>query len=260
MEKIGIYQDNYNDLSIGAKDNINIYKRNFTIKDLPMDDRPQEKLIKFGPEYLSNAELLALIIRTGSKTKTSIELAQEILYDLKLTEDKNQESLSVLNRASINSLMKINGVGQAKAAMIMAVVTLANRINSQSIFEKKKISSPKDLIPYVMDEMKSLGEEHFKIVILNTKKEIEYVRTISKGIIDATVVHPREVFKTAIDCRAHTIILLHNHPSGDPSPSKEDINLTKRLVESGKIIGIRVIDHIIIGDRKYCSFLEQGLI
>lgn len=241
----------------GINDN-QLEKKSFTIKDLPIEDRPQEKLLKLGPDSLSNAELLALIIRTGTKNKTSVELSQDILNSF-LPEYK-EEGLSVLKKKNLNDFTKINGIGNSKAAMLMAAVTLAKRINNSNVFVKTKIVSPKIMYDVVRDEMSNLAVEEFRIVILDTKKQIITIQTISRGSLNATIVHPREVFKSAIDFRAHSIILLHNHPSGDPTASREDIELTNRLVQASKIIGIDVVDHIIIGNNSYFSFLERDLL
>lgn len=234
---------------------------NFSIKEMPEEDRPEEKCLKLGTEALSNAELLALIIRTGNKTKTSVELSQEILNKFTLIDDgKVYRGISALKNISVSDLTSINGIGKSKACMILAAVTLAKRMSQESVFKKTKVNSPQKIADYVMEDMSSLKVEEFRIAILNTKKEIEAIRRISVGSMDSTIVHPREVFKTAIECSAHTIIAIHNHPSGDITPSREDINLTKRLVEAGRIVGIDLVDHIIIGDRVYYSFLENNLI
>lgn len=156
--------------------------------------------------------------------------------------------------------MKVEGIGEAKAAMIIAAVELGVRLANSSYNSKIRITSPSIAANYVLSEMSSLEEEHFRIMTINTRKEINYVREISKGTINMTLVHPREVFKSAISDNAHSIILLHNHPTGDPRPSKEDINLTNNLVEASKIIDIEILDHIIIGDNKYFSFLEENLL
>lgn len=231
----------------------------YTIREMPLEDRPQEKLIKFGAEYLSNAELLALIIRTGTKSDTAVNLSQKILNSLD-TNLKGECSLSELNNIPINELKKIKGIGDSKAAMILAAIELGKRINKSSLFQKVKITSPSETAKFVMSNLRFKEVETFKIITLNTKKEVEYIEKISTGTINATLVHPREVFKRAINRGAHSIILIHNHPTGDPSPSKEDINLTKRLCETGEMVGIPVLDHLIIGDNIYCSFLEEGLI
>ena len=247
------FEGKYEDVEIKE-----INKTSFTIKDLPLEDRPQEKLLKFGPDSLSNAELLALIIRTGTRSKTSVELSQDILNSF--LPDYKEEGLSVLKRKKLNDFTKINGIGNSKAAMIMAAITLAKRINNSNVFAKTRIQSPKIMYEIVKDEMSNLEVEEFRVVILDTKKQIININTISRGTLDLTVVHPREVFKTAIDNMAHSILLLHNHPSGDPNASRQDIELTKRLVEASKIIGINIVDHIIIGNNSYFSFLERDLI
>lgn len=230
---------------------------NYTIKDMPIEDRPQEKMIKLGPNYLSNAELLALIIRTGTKTKTSVELSQEILNSIK---KESASALGALKNITMSDLMSIKGVGESKASMIIAAINLGIRLSNESVFERKKLTSPCEVVDYVMQDMRSLSVEEFRIVNLNTKKEVDSIKLISRGTINATVVHPREVYRCAIENRAHSIILLHNHPSGDPNPSFEDKDLTKKISKSGDIVGIPVVDHIIIGDNRYFSFLEHGML
>lgn len=226
---------------------------------MPADERPQEKLIKYGPDYLSNAELLALIIRTGnSKGDSAIDTATKVLRSLRSANDSN--GLNSLKNASLSDLMEVDGIGEAKAAMILASVQLGIRLAVSSNGSKIRVTSPSIAANYVLSEMSVLEQEHFRIMILNTKKEINFIREISKGTINMTIVHSREVFRAAISDNAHSIILLHNHPTGDPSPSKEDIKLTKNLFEASKIIGIDILDHIIIGDNKYFSFLEEGLL
>lgn len=231
----------------------------YTIKEMPEDERPQEKLIKFGPDYLSNAELLALIIRTGnSKGDSAIDTATKVLRSLRTANDKN--GLNSLKNANLSNLMEVDGIGEAKAAMILAAVQLGIRLAVSSNGTKIRVTSPSIAANYVLSEMSVLEQEHFRVMTLNTKKEINFIREISKGTINMTIVHAREVFRAAISDNAHSIILLHNHPTGDPSPSKEDIGLTKNLIEASKIIGIDILDHIIIGDNRYFSFLEEGLL
>lgn len=231
----------------------------YTIKEMPEDERPQEKLIKFGPDYLSNAELLALIIRTGnSKGDSAIDTATKVLRSLRTANDSN--GLNSLKNANLSNLMEVDGIGEAKAAMILAAVQLGIRLAVSSNGTKIRVTSPSIAANYVLSEMSVLEQEHFRIMTLNTKKEINFIREISKGTINMTIVHAREVFRAAISDNAHSIILLHNHPTGDPSPSKEDIGLTKNLIEASKIIGIDILDHIIIGDNRYFSFLEEGLL
>ncbi|MDU2373235.1 MAG: DNA repair protein RadC [Peptoniphilus harei] len=231
----------------------------YTIKEMPEDERPQEKLIKFGPDYLSNAELLALIIRTGNrKGDSAIDTATKVLRSLRTANDSN--GLNSLKNANLSNLMEVDGIGEAKATMILAAVQLGIRLAVSSNGTKIRVTSPSIAANYVLSEMSVLEQEHFRIMTLNTKKEINFIREISKGTINMTIVHAREVFRAAISDNAHSIILLHNHPTGDPSPSKEDIGLTKNLIEASKIIGIDILDHIIIGDNRYFSFLEEGLL
>ncbi len=231
----------------------------YTIKEMPEDERPQEKLIKFGPDYLSNAELLALIIRTGNrKGDSAINTATKVLRSLRTANDSN--GLNSLKNANLSNLMEVDGIGEAKATMILAAVQLGIRLAVSSNGTKIRVTSPSIAANYVLSEMSVLEQEHFRIMTLNTKKEINFIREISKGTINMTIVHAREVFRAAISDNAHSIILLHNHPTGDPSPSKEDIGLTKNLIEASKIIGIDILDHIIIGDNRYFSFLEEGLL
>lgn len=238
---------------------INEKELKYTIKDMPEEDRPQEKLLKYGADFLSNAELLALIIRTGNKKHTSVELSQQILNEAKRGINE-ENALIALKNFSVNDLMKIPGVGVSKASMIVAAMSLTDRVHSAKTYSKKRIRTPKDIADYIMSDMRFLKRESFKVVILNTKKEIESIRTVSKGTVNATIVHPRDVFQIAIKENAHSIILLHNHPTGDPTPSIEDKNITRNLIEVGSLVKIDVIDHIIIGDNKYYSFLENNLI
>lgn len=234
------------------------------VKDLPEDMRPQEKLIKHGATTLSNAELVALIIRTGSKKKNSIGVSQDLIdlgnKNSQVREEEEFYGLKFLATATLEDLMEVDGIGKSKACKILAAVELGKRAHAKSNFIKEKITDTTKLPDLVMSDMRFLEEEHFNIAILNTKKELEYIENISIGSLNQTVVEPREVFQRAVKRNAHTIILLHNHPSGNPRPSSQDIKLTKKLVNCGDIMGIQVIDHIIIGDGTYFSFLEEGIL
>lgn len=234
------------------------------ISELPVDMRPQEKLLKHGPEILSNSELIALLIRSGTKEHSSIAVAQQLI-DLgqkssKEMGDDEYYGLKFLVNATVEDLTKVQGIGEVKACKIMAAIELGRRAYRNEKVYREKITDTTRIPNIVMDEMRYLNEEHFRIAILNTKKELEYIETISMGSLDKTVVEPREVFLKSIKRNAHTIILIHNHPSGDPQPSRADIDITKKLVASGDLLGIGVIDHIIIGDGVYFSFLEEGLL
>ena len=226
--------------------------REYTIKDLPLSERPREKLTRYGGKALSNVELLAIVIRTGHKEETAIELAQKILY-------MDSSGLANLMDVTMEQLMDIKGIGQCKAAQVLAVVELSKRLNSLEGQDKIRVNSPVVLVNLLMNKMRFLKKEHFKIAILDTKNQIISIENISIGTLNASIVHPRDVFNIAIKKNANSIILVHNHPSGDTSPSDEDINVTNRLVEAGKLLGIKVLDHLIIGDNRYLSFKEERL-
>ncbi|MDI3547794.1 MAG: repair protein RadC [Halanaerobiales bacterium] len=224
----------------------------FTIKELPEEERPREKLLKYGAESLSDAELLAIIIRIGSKERTAVELSQDILHYF--------GGLRALNYLSIRELTQIKGLGPAKAIQLKAVVELSKRLASLSRQAREVIKSPQDVAQLLMPELRFLTQEVFKLVLLDIKNQVIAMPMVSKGGLSSSIVHPREVFKEAIKHSSAAIILVHNHPSGIPEPSRDDISITKRLVDSGKIIGIDVLDHIIIGDGIFTSMKEEGII
>jgi len=225
----------------------------YTIKDLPEDERPREKLYKYGARVLSNSELLAIIIRTGNRENTSIEISQRLLA-------LDNEGIGFLSKASLEELTAIKGVGKCKAAQILSAVELGKRISVSIEKDKLKISSPMDVANLMIEEMKYFKKEYFKIIMLDTKNQVISIEDISMGSLNASIVHPREVFIGAIKRSSASIILVHNHPSGDPTPSKEDINITKRLSEAGDILGIKILDHLIVAESKYVSLKEKGLI
>jgi len=228
------------------------------IKDLPFLERPRERLINFGAKALSNAELLAVLLRTGTKDENVINLAMRILkeYDLKK-----------LTEASVTELMKIPGIREAKACQIVAVFELVKRLDAYPDKKRRVIRSAEDVAKLFMRRMQNLDKEYFRVVFLDTRNRVikhsamgnllKY-KTISVGTLNESIVHPREVFKEAIKESANAIILVHNHPSGDPMPSKDDIEITKRLKEVGKLVGIEVLDHVIIGNNCYKSLREEG--
>lgn len=219
---------------------------------MPESERPREKLFTYGVERLSNAELIAIILGKGTREKSAVSLAHNIL-------NYNEEGLRFLTNCTVEELSEIKGMGLAKSAQIIAAVELGKRIALATKANNYKIKSPDDVSNLLMDEMRYLKKEFFNIVLLNTKHELITVENISIGSLNASIVHPREVFVKAVKRSCSAIILVHNHPSGDPQPSKEDINITRRLVEAGKIIGIEVLDHVIIGDGIYCSLKEKGI-
>lgn len=224
----------------------------YTIKDIPADMRPREKLLRYGPGILSPQELLAIIIRTGSRDANAIQLAESILYQFK--------DLRGINNAGIEELCQVaHGIGKVKAAQIKAALELGRRLNQQDS-EVVRIKSPQDVAAWVMEDLRYLQHEQFRILLLNTKNIIIAWEEISRGSLNSSIVHPREVFARAIKRSAAAIILVHNHPSGDPSPSQEDINITRRLVEVGHLVGIEVLDHLVIGDGVFFSLKEKGYV
>ncbi|QSQ09528.1 hypothetical protein H0A61_01899 [Koleobacter methoxysyntrophicus] len=234
---------------------LNNLEYRLTIKDLPEGERPRERLLKYGAENLTDAELLAIIIRTGSRSETAINLSQRLLLG-----EKGVNGLRFLVEASIEELSKIKGIGLAKAAQIKAAIEIGKRLASLSQSERPVIKCPGDVRNLLMEEMRYLDKEYFKIILLNIKNQVIHVEDVSVGSLNSSIVHPREIFKIAIRRSSAALILVHNHPSGDPTPSGEDVEITRRLVESGKLLGIDVLDHIIIGDGRYTSLKEKGLI
>ena len=225
------------------------------IKDLPYGERPYERLEKAGAEVLSDAELLAIIIKTGSKSETSVALAQRVL-----TQDFCDEGLSFLHNVSLEQLRAIRGIGRVKAIQIKAVMELVKRAaSSKGSTTRLVVKTPADVSKMLMEDMRHLKKEVFKVIMLNTKNHVIRCINISTGSLNASIVHPREVFSEVLKAGCSAVIFAHNHPSGDPEPSGEDIETTSRLSEGGNILGIKVLDHIIIGDRKYLSLKEKGL-
>lgn len=223
-----------------------------TIKSMPEGLRPRERLREAGPEALSTAELLAIILGTGVKQESAIQLAHRILSD--------PRGLRFLVEADFDELCQIKGVGLAKAAQIKAALELGKRLSCLEPDLMPVIHTPQEAGYLVMEEMCYLDREYFRVMLLNTKNRVLGIETVSIGSLNASLVHPREVFKRAIQRSAAAIILLHNHPSGDPSPSSEDKEITQQLCKAGRIIGIEILDHIVIGDHVFTSFREKGLI
>ncbi|AIF66931.1 RadC family protein [Terribacillus saccharophilus] len=220
------------------------------IKSVPKEDRPRERLLELGPAHLSNAELFAILLGSGTRDESVTLLAQRLLMHF--------EGLQLLRDATIEELTAIKGIGTAKGVLILAAIELGQRLYRYKPAERYTIRSPKDGADYVMEEMRNLSQEHFVVLFLNTKNHIIHRQTIFIGSLNASIVHPREIFREAVRRSAASIICAHNHPSGDPSPSQEDIHVTKRLLECGKMIGIELLDHLVIGDRKFISLKEKG--
>mgnify|MGYP001574948314 FL=1 len=228
------------------------YKTSFTIHDLPKPERPRERLKKLGPEALSAQELLALVIGRGSPQKSVINIAQELLAKF--------GNIKAISQATLEELSQIKGIGLAKATQIKACFELGKRQELELELEDIDVENPQSVVKALQAKIKDKAKEHFKLILLNTRNKIIGISTVSIGTLDSSLVHPREVFKEAIAHNAYSVMLAHNHPSGDPEPSEDDITITRRLIEAGKILGIEVTDHIIISKNGFFSFKEKGLI
>ena len=221
-----------------------------TIKELPQSERPYEKLELYGEKSLSNAELLAIIIKTGTKEFTSVDIAQKLL---KLNDRYDEQNLNFLRDLSIEEITKIKGMGRIKAIQLKAVCELAVRMNSTPNYRKVKIREPNDIAKILMDEMQYEKTEIAKIVLLDNKCNILKIKNVAKGGNNFVSIGMSNILSEAVKINAPKIILVHNHPSGDPTPSKKDYEITKKLEDAAKILGIELIDHIIIGNREYTS-------
>ncbi|HKM03880.1 MAG TPA: DNA repair protein RadC [Lachnospiraceae bacterium] len=218
-------------------------------------DLPYEKFIKIGPENLTDAELLAIIVRTGVSGETPLSISKNILS---LANEK--DGLLGLHHVTIDELMSIKGIGEVKAIKIKCLVEFSNRFAKRYTRESLSFQQPESVAAYYMEQMRHLEKEQVVLVLLDGKNRLLEDCVISIGTINCSLMSPREIFKKAIKCNAVSILLLHNHPSGDPTPSKQDILMTKRMKEASALIEIPLLDHIIIGDQKYTSFKDKGLI
>ena len=221
------------------------------MKLLPADDRPREKLIEHGPDILSNSELLAILIRTGTPQRSALDIARE------LTDDDGFYS-NIAKARSVADLSKIKGLGPAKAATILAAVELGRRVAGAQPQKKIRFSSPEACVSFLMPRLRYEGHEKFVVMLLDSKNQLIKMQQVSEGSLNASVVHPREVFAPEVLPRALCGLAAPNHPSGDPAPSREDRRLTSALKETGIVMGIPLLDHIIIGDGRYFSFRENG--
>jgi len=223
------------------------------MKDLPEAERPYEKLEQYGAKALTNAELLAIIIKTGTKDETAVGLAQKVL---KLNTDE-KDNLKFLCDLTVEEFTKIKGIGKIKAIQLKAVCELATRINSVSSYKEKQILRPKDIAEILMERTRFEKQEILKVAMLNNKNKLIRIKEIAKGggnFVAATI---RSILNEAVKIEAAKIILIHNHPTGDPTPSKQDIEFTKNVEQASKILGIQLLDHIIIGDLKYVSIFSM---
>ncbi len=226
---------------------------NVLIKDIPLNERPRERLINKGVEYLSNEDLLAILLKTGTKENSVKVLANNILKQL--------DDINNLKEINLERLVKIKGIGKAKACELLAAIELGKRLNKKiDNLNQIKIYSSNSIYEYYQDKLKDKLQEYFYCVYLDTKNHIIKDKLLFIGTINESLIHPREIFKEAYLLSASSIICIHNHPSGNVNPSNNDIIMTKQLVEAGKILGIKVLDHIIIGKNNYYSFNDNDLV
>jgi DNA repair protein RadC len=218
-----------------------------TMRELPVGERPREKLLAVGAAALSDAELVAILLRTGCRQATALELARALLQD---------GGIRVLAEATVHDLAQASGMGMAKACALKAAAEIGRRLSS-SRAERATIQCPGDVSGILMEEMRYLDREHFRVVMLNTKNQVLGVEPVAVGSLNSAIIHPREIFKWPVRRSAAAVILVHNHPSGDPTPSRDDVEVTYRLVEAGRLLGIEVLDHVIIGDNCFQSLREQ---
>ena len=226
---------------------------NQTMKELLEEERPYEKCGRFGAKSLTDIELLAVLLRSGTKGGNVLETAKKILYP-----SGREGGLTRLPSYSQDALMKIPGIGKVKAIQILCLCEMARRIAKEKAKEPLSFDRPETIASYYMEDMRHLKQEELKLLMLNTKSKLLGETRIPKGTVNMSVISPRELFIEALQKDAVSIILLHNHPSGDPEPSREDILVTKKIAKAGELIGITLMDHIIIGDQSYVSLAEKG--
>ena len=226
------------------------------MKELPMSERPYEKLEMYGADTLSNAELLAIIIKSGTRDESSLDTAQKILS----MKNKNSDSLRFIQDMSIQEFMKIKGIGKVKAIQLKAVCEIAKRISRPIELPRVQINCPDDIARLLMDELKYEKREVVKVIILNIKNIVIKIVDICLGTDNSAILKPRDALAEAIKIGAPKIVIVHNHPSGDSNPSRQDIEVTDKISKAGEILGIHLIDHIIIGDNNYTSLKEYGCI
>ena len=221
-----------------------------TIKEIPLNDRPREKMAANGAATLTDAELIAILLRTGTAEKSAIDIAGELTADGGL-----YKHLAGITR--LHELTNIKGLGQAKAATVLAALEIGRRIASAKLIEKIHFSCPQDAAEFLMPRLRYAAKEQFVVVLLNGRNKVIGTELVSEGSLSNSIVHPREVFAPALLKHAAAVMVAHNHPSGDPKPSNEDRDITSMLVRSGKVLGVPLLDHLIIGDGTYYSFLEH---
>ncbi len=222
-----------------------------TIKELPSSERPRERLLHYGASALSNAELLAIILRTGIQDENAVRVGQRLL--------STYDNLAGLVRASTSELIDEKGLGPAKVAQIKAALELGRRMLLESPEERPQIRSPADAANLVMSEMSFLEQEHLRVMLLDTKNRVLSTETVYIGSLNTSLIRVGELFREAIRANCAALIVLHNHPSGDPTPSPEDVAVTGQIVQAGKLLDVEVLDHLIIGRQRFVSLKERGL-
>ena len=221
---------------------------------MPKDERPYEKCARLGADSLSDVELLAVLLRTGTQGENAVDLARRVLYHA------GENGILGIHQFNVERLKKIKGIGQVKAIQISCISELAKRLSKASYEETVCFTEPKTIAQYYMEDLRHANQEQMKLLLLNTKSRLIGETDISKGTVNSAVISPRELFVEALQKNAVSIVLLHNHPSGDPTPSKEDVLITRRIQEAGRLIGVELLDHIVIGDNCYVSLREKGLV
>ncbi len=224
--------------------------KHITTKELPESIRPRERLALNGAEKMSDTELIAIILGTGTRGINSMRMAEKLMAGFK--------RIGRLGAADYSDVSAVSGIGPAKAAQLLAAVELGKRVSYEEPNKKISLTSPGRVVEMLIPKMRNLEEEHFVALIVNTKNCLLKMVDVAVGTLSSAIVHPRELFKTAIRANGASLIVAHNHPSGDVEPSREDIELTRRLIEVGQILGIELIDHIIVGDGSWLSLKEQG--
>lgn len=222
------------------------------IKELPADERPREKMKERGAQALGNSELLAILLRTGTAAESALRLAENLL--------DRAGGLAGFGHATLEEVEQVRGIGEAKAITLLAALELGRRLASLAPLERTAVRTPDDVAALLLPRFRYESRESFVAVLLSTKNHVLKTPVISVGSLNASIVHPRELFREAINASAAAVIVAHNHPSGDPTPSPEDVSLTRKLVEAGKILDIPVLDHVVLGDGKYVSFKEKGIL
>ncbi len=223
----------------------------YRITDLSADERPRERLAKLGPQVLSTAELLAILLRVGVAGENAVQVGQRLLHDFK--------DLSGLHRAPFEELCQQHGIGEAKAAQIKAAIELGRRMARETPVDRATITSPADAAALVAYEMSALEQEHLRVILLDTRNHVLDIVEVYKGSVSSSQVNVGELFKPAIRRNATSLIVVHNHPSGDPSPSPDDIAVTRAIIQAGKLLDIDVLDHMVIGLGRWVSMKERGL-